>query len=156
MGPYSYSIGFSSMMDEQCRSLPITYFTPLIIWRDTKRPLAIESVAILLLSVLHSLNLDRQTLEGPSMDRKMKEVTDVLYTTPYCPPVPKMVSSQTLANVVQELVAKDKELEQKMHDKDKELEQKMYDKDKELEQKMHDKDKELKQKIRDKMKNWHR
>ena len=82
----------------------------------------------------------RQALEGPSIDTQMKEVTDVLYTTPYCPPVPKMVSSQTLANVVQEL---DKE---KMHDKNKELEQKMHNKDKEMEQNIQDKDEELAQK----------
>ena len=113
-------------MDSNGWALPIAYFWLQLPWREADRLLAIRPNAIVLLSILHSLQLRRWVLTEPQPT--VSCVAGKLYACPLNPPSPKSITSDTLAKMVRDLIAKDKELESK----DCALEQLLQEKEQEI------------------------
>lgn len=77
----SYNIAFSPLVYDDGRSVPVTYISPRIRWRNSDlSPIAVETSGLMLLSCILLARIDHIEV-GPVFD-DLKEISDKFYEVP--------------------------------------------------------------------------
>ena len=122
----NYQLAFTPYMDAKQQSLPLVCVSLPIMWRNEDlHPLSINSAAIMLLSLLHLLNVDR--IISSQISKPVMVAAKKLYKKPYVPlPFPATsVVELSVKDMINKLEEKNKQLEEKDREMERKLEEKV-------------------------------
>ena len=116
----TYVICIQMLKDDDERSLPITYVSPVIRWRSPDENIAItNTLGMILLCTLHLFKMDRVS-PSQVFDPVVSQVVKELYKAPYNPDFSSHTLSSPLQDVMKEVCLL-REQDRKLREEDKKL-----------------------------------